>query len=83
MSFLVLFAAKFGLELAPEKAKVLEFVRFAEENRERRENSKPRTRLRRTYGSGQVKKQVVFFAAPYGAKNLHPAAGSFLTDPVF
>lgn len=35
--------AKFGLEIAPDKTKILEFGRFAKENRERRGEGKPET----------------------------------------
>lgn len=35
--------AKFGLEVAPDKTKILEFGRFAKENRERRGEGKPET----------------------------------------
>jgi len=35
--------AKFGLEIAPEKTKILEFGRFAKENRELRKEGKPET----------------------------------------
>ena len=35
--------AKFGLEVAPEKTKILEFGRFAAENRKRRGEGKPET----------------------------------------
>lgn len=35
--------AKFGLEVAPDKTKTLEFGRFAKENRERRGDGKPET----------------------------------------
>jgi group II intron reverse transcriptase/maturase len=35
--------AKFGLEIAPDKTKLLEFGRFAKENRERRGEGKPET----------------------------------------
>jgi hypothetical protein len=35
--------AKFGLEVAPDKTKILEFGRFAKENRERRGDGKPET----------------------------------------
>lgn len=35
--------AKFGLEIAPDKTKILEFGRFAKENRERRGEGKPGT----------------------------------------
>jgi RNA-directed DNA polymerase len=35
--------AKFGLELHPEKTRLIEFGRFAAENRERRGEGKPET----------------------------------------
>ena len=35
--------AKFGLEVAPEKTRILEFGRFAEENRRERRDGKPET----------------------------------------
>jgi len=36
---------KFGLELHPEKTRLIEFGRFAEENRRRRGEGKPETQI--------------------------------------